>query len=256
MTGDQFKTIVVLGMHRSGTSMIGGVLSRLGVDMGKELVGESWSNPLGHFEDRDFLELNNRILEAASGSWNVPPTEDAIRDQGGSFTEEIKDLIGRKSSGLWGWKDPRTSLTIQSYLPHLKNPYFIVCHRDSHAIAESLRRRDGMKIEEGMRLAEIYEERIDDFFAANPKLRRLDIVYEEMIADPEKQLRRIVDFLEIQASQEQYRKAMEFILPKEKIRQLSKRARTKARIEMVKKAVTKPWKIPGFILKKIQSKIP
>lgn len=252
---NQRKTVVVLGMHRSGTSMVTGVLSRLGVDVGQELLGKHWSNPLGHFEDRDFLELNNRILEAAGGSWDAPPSEDAIRAQMANFIKEVKDVIGRKNSSIWGWKDPRTSLTIELYLPYLTNPYFIVCHRDFKAIAESLRQRDGMKIEQGIRLAGIYEKRIEDFFGAHPELRRVDITYEEMLAAPEKELRKIIDFLEIEVSQEQYQEALHFILPEEKIHWLSKKELMKARVGMIKKAVTKPWKIPGFILRKIWTKI-
>jgi hypothetical protein len=232
--------------------MIGGVLTKLGVDMGKELVGKSWANPLGYFEDVEFLRLNNRILEAAGGSWNAPPTKDAVQAQEGNFTEEIKDIIGRKRSSLWGWKDPRTSLTIELYLPYLTNPCFLVCHRNFRAIAESLRRRDGMGIEGGIRLAEICETRIDDFFSRNPDLRRLDIIYEEITAAPEKELRKIIDFLGIEVSQEQYQEALNFVLPKEKIRKLSKEVRAKT---MIKKAVTKPWEVPGFILRKIWGKI-
>jgi len=256
MSNVQSKTVIVLGMHRSGTSMVAGVLSKLGVNMGQALVGKSWSNPLGHFEDRDFVELNKRILEAAGGSWDAPPSESAIRDQERSFTEEIKAIIGTKEqeSDMWGWKDPRTSVTIELYLPYLTNPYFIVCHRDYRAIAESLRRRDGMEIEEGIKLAEIYEERIEGFFRAHPELPRLDIRYEDVLAAPERMLRKIIDFLEIQVSQEQYQEALQLILPREKVRQLSKKERMKERIGMIKKAVTKPWKIPGYVLRKIQSK--
>ena len=254
MTKDQSKAVIVLGMHRSGTSMVAGVLSKLGVNMGQTLVGKSWSNPLGHFEDRDFVELNNRILEAAGGSWSAPPTEGAIRDQERSFTEDIKDIIGKKESNIWGWKDPRTCLTIALYLPYLTNPYFIVCHRNYHAIAESLRRRNGMKIEKGVKLAEIYEERIESFFCAHPELPRLDIRYEDVLAAPERELRKIINFLEIQVNQEQYQEALQLILPREKVRWLSKKERMKARLGMIKKAVTKPWKIPGYVLRKIQSK--
>ncbi|MCD6476962.1 MAG: sulfotransferase, partial [Candidatus Aenigmarchaeota archaeon] len=46
----KIKTIIVLGMHRSGTSMTAGVLHRLGVNMGKNLMKGNWANPLGYFE--------------------------------------------------------------------------------------------------------------------------------------------------------------------------------------------------------------
>ena len=57
------KTIVILGMHKSGTSMVAGVLEKLGANMGKELLGPHWSNPLGHFENVKFVNLNERILK-------------------------------------------------------------------------------------------------------------------------------------------------------------------------------------------------
>jgi len=254
MSKIQSKTVIILGMHRSGTSMVAGVLARLGVDMGQELLEKSWSNPLGHFEDKDFVKLNKRILDAAGGSWNNPPSESAIQGQDPSFAEEIKNLIRAKKSNIWGWKDPRTCLTIELYLPYLTNPCFIVCHRNYHAIAESLRRRNGMKIEKGIELAEIYEKRIESFFRAYPEFPRLDIRYEDVLVAPERELRKIIDFLKIQVNQEQHQEALQLILPRERVRWLSKKERMKARLEMIKKAFTKPWKIPGFVLRKIRSK--
>jgi len=76
------KTVVVLGMHRNGTSMTSGILSKLGIDMGRELIGKKVSNPLGHFEDKDFLDLNIKILkEAGGGSWDSTPAREDILDQ-------------------------------------------------------------------------------------------------------------------------------------------------------------------------------
>jgi len=63
------KEIIILGMHRSGTSMLSGMLDRLGIDMGDDVVGRQESNPLGHFEDGDLLSLNELILAKAGGSF-------------------------------------------------------------------------------------------------------------------------------------------------------------------------------------------
>ena len=54
----EIKTVVVLGMHRSGTSMTSAILEKLGINMGDETLGPLETNPIGHFEDRMFLELN------------------------------------------------------------------------------------------------------------------------------------------------------------------------------------------------------
>ncbi|HMB65244.1 MAG TPA: hypothetical protein VKO42_00060, partial [Patescibacteria group bacterium] len=59
---NNFKTVVVIGMHRSGTSLVAGIMQCLGVDMGSNLLSGNRGNPLGFFEDEDILDLNKRIL--------------------------------------------------------------------------------------------------------------------------------------------------------------------------------------------------
>jgi len=171
-------------MHKSGTSMVAGVLEKLGVNIGKELLSPHWSNPLGHFENVKFVNLNERILKEAKGSWSEPPKEEYILSLKEKFSEEIQKLIEKEESKIWGWKDPRTSLTIELYLPYLKNPYFFVCHRNIKAIAEELKERDNMEIVKGENLAKLYEKRINDFFQKYPELKKLDLYYEEIISAP------------------------------------------------------------------------
>ena len=45
MNNSQSKTVIVLGMHRSGTSMVAGILNKLDINMGKKMIGKSASNP-------------------------------------------------------------------------------------------------------------------------------------------------------------------------------------------------------------------
>ena len=178
MNDNRSKIIIVLGMHRSGTSTIAGALNKIGINIGDRMLRRTPSNPLGNFEDLDFVNLNEKILKISSGSWKSPPIEKNIIYQKDKFKKEIKDLISIKSenkSKYWGWKDPRTSLTIQLYLPYLKNPYFIVCHRQAKVVAESLLQRNRIEIQEGRKLWEIYEKRIDIFFKEFSKLKRLDL---------------------------------------------------------------------------------
>jgi len=255
MTKDQVKTVVVLGMHRSGSSMVAGVLNRLGVDMGRNFVRQSWSNPVGHFEDKDFVQLNKSILKEAGGSWHKPPTNEEIKVQKDNFKIPIKELIEKKTSLLWGWKDPRNSLTIGLYLPYLNNPYFIVCHRGFQDIAKSLKRRNRIEFEKGIRLAEIYEERIEDFFITNLNLRRLDIVYEEMLTDRERILRNIVDFLGIQVSQKIYKNAQDMVLPREKIRKLSATLRIERRNRRIKKVINFTLNLPYIFIRQLLNKV-
>src|SRR5437588_13004998 len=71
------RTVVcVLGMHRSGTSLVGHLLHALGLDLGPEehLMGASSANPTGHCENEPVTELNDALLERLGGSWSQPPT--------------------------------------------------------------------------------------------------------------------------------------------------------------------------------------
>ncbi|MTI58509.1 MAG: hypothetical protein FH762_00690 [Firmicutes bacterium] len=216
------KTIVVLGMHKSGTSMVAGVLYKLGISIGKELIKKHWSNPLGHFEDKDFFNLNREILKAAGGRWDLPPDQKAILKQGDIFKEKIINLVSNKSE-LWGWKDPRTNLTIELYLPYLKNPYFLVCYRDSEAVAKSLFKRNKIENARAKILKGEYDSRIKEFFEKYPYLPRLDLQYEKVISQPVKWVNEIINFLDIQVEDEKKNQAIRFILPNKNMHELSKK---------------------------------
>lgn len=245
------KIIVILGMHRSGTSMIAGILNMLGIDMGKELIGKHWSNPLGHFENKKFLELNEKILRKAGGVWNRPPEEEQILAQVGIFSEEIKNLIQSNESKFWGWKDPRTSLTIELFLPYLDNPYFLVCHRDASAIARSLKRRDNMRLEQGIKLTKIYNKRIERFFKMHNGLNRLDLFYEKITSNPKEGVEKIVDYLEIQPSEQVFQKALYLIVPREQMQKISKEMRKTEKQQKIKNQIKEAIANPKIVQKAI-----
>lgn len=164
-------TIVVLGMHRSATSLVAKGMCLNGVFMGYDLIGPAKSNPWGHFEDREIVHLNDEILYAAGGRWDNPPPEDAILSKGKQFVQRIKNLIKQRDSAvkpkypLWGWKDPRTTLTIKLFLPHLTNPHFVCCFTDPMVVAKSLFDRDGTDIQVGHGLALEYNARLLAFIS-------------------------------------------------------------------------------------------
>ena len=134
------KTVVVLGMHSSGTSMISGILHAIGINM-----NPSPSGKVRHYktnEDVDFFRLNVRILASLKGGWLDPPTKDQIK--GTRFEREIKVLItNRNKDDLWGFKDPRTCITAPLYHSHLRSPYYILVLRRHEDIAKSIMRRGG-----------------------------------------------------------------------------------------------------------------
>ena len=113
--------------------------------------------------------LNEKILKIANGSWDKPPSREAILNLKGKFDHEIiKELERLQLSsigGTIGIKDPRMCLTIELWEPFLKNPQYIISFRDSNEIAQSLNKRDEMPIEKGIELANEYNNRLKLFIS-------------------------------------------------------------------------------------------
>jgi hypothetical protein len=249
MINSKAKTVVILGMHRSGTSMVGGVLARLGINMG-EIFREDriTSNPLGFYEDVDFLNLNIDILKEAGGSWEDPPDLEQIISQESKFNIKIQKLIKKKPQ-IWGWKDPRTSLTIRLYLPYIHNPHFIICHRNPEEVANSLYKRSKMPYEKAMRLINIYKGEIENFFKDYPNLKKFDLDYKDVLHNPRDTVDKILNYIDIKVSRNQYEDAIEFILPKEKKKVIKRRLLYS---HLIKKGIRNPWKIPQYLFKTVK----
>ena len=64
------QALMVLGMHRAGTSAVTRTINLLGADLPDNLLGENQSNPLGHWESNDVIALNDAMLASASSSWD------------------------------------------------------------------------------------------------------------------------------------------------------------------------------------------
>ena len=164
------KAFIVLSMARTGSSLVARALDRQGVSMGDGLhdTHTKWV-PQGLYEDPDFRQINIEILKAAGGKGqdpgHEPPSENAIISVYDDFKQRIVDLIQRKSAGkeLWGWKNPRTALTIRLFHQHLTNPHYIILLRSPEEVGKSLQRTLGWGVERGRALTKLYNERIRRF---------------------------------------------------------------------------------------------
>lgn len=158
------KSIIVLGMHRSATSLLAESLYRLNVE-----TGATEPSPGGHYEDVEIMQLNERILKDAGGSWHrVPPHAD-IMGAGEKYGGKIQRIIERKAKKakeanrpFFGWKEPRTCLTIELFVPFLEKyePHFVTIFRDPKKVAKSLYVRNKMPLHKGEWLAREYNTRI------------------------------------------------------------------------------------------------
>lgn len=224
------KTIIVLGMHRSGTSVVSGILAHLGVEMnGSE--APYVSNVRGHFEDQDFIAFNERILNKHQSSWENPPQDDT--EISPNLLKEAQTLIKRKEKDMWGWKDLRTVLTLDYYLPGLKNPFFIFVSREKKDVAKSLKRRNGLTKEKSFDLINQYEKHLERAKVKTSEYPQLFISMEAIKKDPVKEVTRMADFLGIPLSEIQKKEIQSFILPTPKLRLLQAKLKIKKAIKFL-----------------------
>jgi hypothetical protein len=71
MNGEKRKCIMVLGMHRSGTSALTGVLGLLDIYLGSELIQADPANSKGYFENSKINTFNEELLNSMDSSWMI-----------------------------------------------------------------------------------------------------------------------------------------------------------------------------------------
>lgn len=133
--------LVIVGYHRSGTSALSQNCQAAGLFLGTDLLGAKPSNPFGHFEDRDFFQINEALLKSNLARW------DLVHDFAPVIRPEIRraasDLVARRDAQheLWGFKDPRTCLLLDFWDSILNNPKYLICLRHYSACIDSIMRR-------------------------------------------------------------------------------------------------------------------
>lgn len=150
---DERVAVVVLGMHRSGTSAFARVLSLLGCDLPKGLMKPDASNEPGHWESMAVARLNDALLESAGSKWDdwsqVNPGW-LQSPKATSFKERAGDLLEQEfgTSSLFVLKDPRICRIAPFWLDVLKargvRPVALVPLRNPLEVSASLEARNGI----------------------------------------------------------------------------------------------------------------
>ena len=106
------RVICVLGMHRSGTSCLAGSLEQQGLFLGEVNTSAPW-NRRGNRERFDVMNLQRDILEASGGSWYEPPP---VAEWSMEHYERARAILAQHAGApVWGFKDPRTLLTLEGW---------------------------------------------------------------------------------------------------------------------------------------------
>lgn len=143
------QAVVVAGMHRSGTSMVGGMLARCGVDMGRRLVPADAANARGYFEDADIVAFHGRMFrqllpEGAAGHVDWGWCEAATIDDAAllAFEPEARALVDARAAGaeVWGFKDPRAAVTLDLWDRCIEDARFVLVYRFPWEVADSMQR--------------------------------------------------------------------------------------------------------------------
>lgn len=179
------KTIVVMGLARSGTSMMATILKTLGVFIGDSLTD-------GSLEDKEI----SKLMEVSSND------------------EALKKIISQRNNNhkIWGWKRPGAFKKIANYENLLRNPFYIFMTRDLAAV--SLRRSIAVNTKINDNLSQAQKQYLSyiNFISstANPSL-----IIPNEVANLDKDffIESIVEYLGLDSNNEQIKASKKIILP-------------------------------------------
>jgi hypothetical protein len=193
------RGVVVLGMHRSGTSAATRLVNLLGpatCDV-NDMVRGPW-NPRGHWESRSLMHLNDRILREMGRAWWYPPPDGdqyfAVTAGVATTPAEARTVFRKVHRSVpWVWKDPRTTVLLpfwrQALGPRLAA---VIVYRNPMDVATSLQRRHDLPVSFGVALWERYNRLLLAHAGGMPAFVTR---YDDIVADPARWTREVRSFL-------------------------------------------------------------
>ncbi len=190
--------VVVVGMHRSGTSAVAGAIGALGFNVvsPQDRLSPHDSNP-EHWESLAVLQHSDAVLAHFGGTWDAPPqlpdgweNDSGLADRSAA-TEALATAYPDPGPAVW--KDPRICLLLPYWRAVLQAPMAaVLVWRPPLAVARSLRRRDDTPLPYGVALWERYNR------AAIANLAGTDVYvleYDALIENPADSLHGLTSWL-------------------------------------------------------------
>lgn len=196
--------VVILGMHRSGTSMLGGLMNKMGLKAGGPLIKPANDNEKGFFERMDVVIMNDAIMapqniDYAGKTWRFNSTKgimavyEHIEKKSDKWFNEgrraLKFLNDDKNMP-WMLKDPRLCITLRTWLPLLRfRPVIVFQYRHPLDVAQSLLKRyEHFRIVRTLKMWYVYNRRaVED----SHDLCRVVTSHKAVLADAKGELDRI-----------------------------------------------------------------
>jgi hypothetical protein len=191
---------LVLGMHRSGTSMLAGLMATgQGYNVGGPLIGGAFDNEKGFFELVDAVLQNDEFMQLQRIWWssnviNYDHEKAIVAKRNGKVSfdhgEKALAFFNSPRNAPYLQKDPRMCITLKTWLPLLKSePAVLFTYRHPLEVALSLKRREkNFTLEHGLRLWIVYNMRgVEN----SQQLCRVYSSNEAILADPLNEVNRI-----------------------------------------------------------------
>ena len=192
------SALLVLGMHRSGTSAITGALGLCGAWVGEEmeLTGLNVENPRGFWERRDIRRICDQLLHAAGADWwkvaNFDPNaipHAILVEQRRAFARVVAVL---NKHPVWVVKEPRLCFLLPVLRDYVNSPICIHIVRNPLEVAWSLQNRNGFGLSGGLALWEAYNQHA---LNASRNLPRVLVSYESLMLQPVNTLTKLIERL-------------------------------------------------------------
>lgn len=196
---DTPRAVVVLGMHRSGTSVLTRALGALGVYLGENLMPGHFDNQKGFFEDREVYALNEELLEAINCRWDSLTLRNITSELSERYLARAVSLIKNQfgDHALWGLKDPRITRLLPFWQKVFSeanvHPLYVLSNRHPLSVAASLAKRNSMPRGQALALWALHQTSGLETLVQNGGLV---VSYELMLRDPDIQLQRLSKFLD------------------------------------------------------------
>lgn len=173
------KPLIIVGMHRSNTSLVGKAFKSAGLDIGDNLMKPTISNKEGYFEDVDIVEFEDKIFKSNNTWWYLfKPEEVKKLTYSKSIYSEAEKILSSKFGAKKnvGWKSPRSTIMLPFWKSVCPNARMVMVFRHPALVARSMVKRGDMwkftkihphKIMKAINLWYTYNYMMFEFFKKN-----------------------------------------------------------------------------------------